>query len=172
MRWNFSYLNQQLGWNITVLFIRWIFHKTPKTSKIEKSHQKKYDNYLQKWLRDGIQKNPQKIITNLTKINHSNDEISVLELGLKHGVLIHPKEQEMIDIIDNVWQQIQNHGILRNDHVSKARAKKSLKSFAYNYLNLYVKQFIPSSWSTKTLQKLRNKCLEPDKGQGVVFVNR
>ena len=125
MRWKLSYLNQQLGWNITVLFIRWIFYKTPKASKIEKSRQKKYDNYLQKCLRDGIQENPKIGIKNLTNIDHSNDEISVLELGLKHGVLTHPKEQEMIDIIDNVWQQIQNHGILRNDHVSKARAKKA-----------------------------------------------
>ena len=172
MRWKLSYLNQQLGWNITVLFIRWIFHKTPKASKIEKSRQKKYDSYLQKCLRDGIQENPKIGIKNLTNIDHSNDEISVLELGLKHGVLIHPKEQEMIDIIEDVWQQIQNHGMLRNDHVSKARAKKALKSFAYNYLDLYVKQFIPSSRSTKTLQKLRNKCLKPDKGQGVVFLNR
>lgn len=32
--------------------------------------------------------------------------------------------------------------MLKNDHISKARDKTSLKSFAYNYLDLGVRQFI------------------------------
>ena len=100
-------------------------------------------------------------------------EISVLELGLKHGVLMRPKEPEMIAIAENVWEQIQNHGISKNGHISKVRAKEALKSFAYNYLNL-VKQFISGSKSIKTLRKLKDKCLilKPDKGQGIVLMNR
>ena len=55
-----------------------------KTSIIEKLHQRKYDNLLiEKRLQDGIQQNPNKIITNFTNINVSNDEISVLELGFE-----------------------------------------------------------------------------------------
>ena len=41
-------------------------------------------------------------MTNLTNINLSNDEISVLDFGLKHGVLMRPKEPEMIAIVENV----------------------------------------------------------------------
>ena len=94
--------------------------QSSKTSIIEKRHQKKYDNLLiGKCLQDGIQPNPNKIITNLTNIDLSNDKISVLELGLKHGVLMWPKEPEMIAIIEKFCEQIQNHCILKNDHISK-----------------------------------------------------
>ena len=85
-----------------------------------------------------------------------------------------PKEPEMIAIIENVWEQIQNHGILKNDHISKVRAKTALKSFGYNYINLEVTQFISDKKSIKTLRKLKDKCLilKPDKGQGIVSANR
>ena len=146
-----------------------------KTCIIEKCHQNKYDNLLiEKRLRDGIQQNPTKIITNLTNIDLSNDEISVLEVHLKHGVFMRPKEPEMIAIVENVWEQIQNHGILKNDHISKVRAKTALKSFTYNYLDFDVKQFISDSKSIKTLRKLKDKCLilKPDNGQSIVLINR
>ena len=80
----------------------------------------------------------------------------------------------MIAIVENVWEQIKNQGILKNDHISKVRAKTALKSIAYNYLDLDVKQFISDSKSIKTLRKLKNKCLilKPDKGQGIVLINR
>ena len=64
-----------------------------------------------------------------------------------------PKEPEMIAIIENVWEQIQNHGILKNDHISKVRAKTALKSFTCNYIDLDVTQFISDNKSMKTLQK-------------------
>ena len=59
-------------------------------------------------------------------------------LVLKHGVLMWPKEPEMIVIVENIWEQIQNHGVLKNDHIGKVRAKVALKSFACNYLDLDV----------------------------------
>ena len=55
--------------------------------------------------------NPSKIITNLTNIDLSNEKITVLELGLKYGVLIQPKEPGIIAAFENVSEQIQNHGI-------------------------------------------------------------
>ena len=53
-------------------------------------------------------------------------------------------------------------------------AVKGLKSFVYSYLDLDVKQFISDSKSIKTLRKPKDKCLipKPDKGQGIVLVNR
>ena len=72
------------------LFFEW-FTKL-QTSIIEKRHQNKNDNLLiKKRLRDRIQQNPNKIIKNLTNVDLINDEISVLELGLKHGQLMRPK---------------------------------------------------------------------------------
>ena len=43
-------------------------------------------------------KNPNKIITSLINTTLTQDYISVLELGLKHGILLRPKEPEMIAI--------------------------------------------------------------------------
>ena len=83
-----------------------------------------------------------------------------------------PKESEMIAIIENAWEQIHNHGTLKNNHISKVRAKTALKSFAYSYLDLDIKQFISDSKSIKMLRKLKDKCLilKPDKGQGIVLI--
>ena len=49
---------------------------------------------IERRLQDGIQQNPNKIIKNSTNIDLSNDEIPVLELALKHCVLIRPKKQK------------------------------------------------------------------------------
>ena len=98
--------------------------------------------------------NQNKIITNLTNIDLSNDEISVLERGLKYGLLTRPKELKMIAIVQNVWVQIQNQGVLKNDHVSKVRAIAALKSFTYNYVDLDVKQLISGRKNIKTLRKI------------------
>ena len=121
-----------------------------------------------------IEQNPNKIITKLKKINLSNDEISVVERGLEHGVLMRPKELVMIAIVENILEQKQNHGILKNDPISKVRAKTALKYFAYNYLDLDVTQFISDNKITKLLRKLKDKCLilKPNKGEGIVLVNR
>ena len=104
--------------------------QSKKTHLIELRHQKKHDNLIiEKRLCDCTQRNPNKIITNLTNITLTQDEISVLELGLKHGVLLRPKEPEMIAIAKNVWEQIQKHNILKDNHISKVRAQTALKLF-------------------------------------------
>ena len=80
----------------------------------------------------------------------------------------------MIAIVENVREQIQNQGVLKNNHINKVRAIAALKSFTYNYLDLDVKQLISGSKNIKTLRKIKDKCLirKPDKGQGIVLVNR
>ena len=68
----------------------------------------------------------------------------------------------MIAIVENVWEQIQNQGIFKNDHISKVRATAALKSFTYLDLDV------------KTVRKIKDKCLirKPNKGQDIVLVNR
>ena len=85
-----------------------------------------------------------------------------------------PKEPEMIAIVENVWEQIQNHGILKNNPISKVRAKTVLKYFTHNYFDFDVTQFISDNKITKTLRKLKDKCLilKPNKGEGIALVNR
>ena len=51
----------------------------------------------------------------------------------------------MIAVVESVWEQIQNHGISKNNHVSNIRAKTTLKFFGYNVLGLDVGQFLSIS---------------------------
>ena len=75
--------------------------------KTKRRHQKKLDNLIiNKRIRSGINKNPNKTITNLTYVDLTNEEISLLKLGLKHGLLIRPKESEMITIMEDIYDQI------------------------------------------------------------------
>ena len=63
---------------------------------------------------------------------------------------------------------------MKNDPISKVRAKTALKYFAYNYLDLDVTQFISDNRITKLLRKRKDKCLilKPNKGEGIVLINR
>ena len=45
----------------------------------------------------------------------------------------------MIAIVKNVWQQIEKHNILKDDHISKVRAETALRLFTYNCLELDIK---------------------------------
>ena len=40
--------------------------------------------------------------------------------------MISSKEPEIITIVENVWEQIQNHGILKDDYISKLRGQTAL----------------------------------------------
>ena len=151
--------------------------QSQKTQLIELRHQKKHDNLIiEKRLCDCTQRNPNpnKTITNLTNITLTQDEISVLKLGLKHGVLLRPKEPEMIAIAENVWEQIEKHNILKDNHISKVTAQTALKSITCNCLDLDIKQYISDNKMIKVLRNIKEKCLilKPDKGQGIVLIDK
>ena len=149
--------------------------QSKKTHLIELRHQEKHDNLIiEKRLCDCTQRNPNEIIKNLTNIALTQDNISVLELALKHGVLLRPKNSDMIAIAENVWEQIENHNILKDNHISKVRAQTALKSFTYNCFDLDIKHYISDNKMIKVLQNIKEKCLilKPDKGQGIVLIDK
>ena len=75
--------------------------------KTKERHQKKLDDLvINKRINDGIRKNPNQTITDLPNIELNDDEIAVLKLGLKHGLLIRPKENEMIAVMEDIYDQI------------------------------------------------------------------
>ena len=58
---------------------------------IKEKHQKKLDAIIvNKTINDGIKKNPNSIITNLTDTKLTENEVSILKFGLKHGLLTRP----------------------------------------------------------------------------------
>ena len=63
------------------------------TEKIKENiilrHQKKLDRLLvEKAMKEGTTKNPNKLITNLADIELSNEEVEILTLGLNHGLAL------------------------------------------------------------------------------------
>ena len=59
--------------------------------------QKKHNALIvNKRITDGIKKNPNNVITNLTRFELTGDEVEVLNFGLKHGVLSRSEESEMV----------------------------------------------------------------------------
>ena len=111
-------------------------------------------------------------------IELNDDEIAVLKLGLKYGLFIRPKENEVITVMEDIYGQIVRQDLLKNDNISKHWEKhhvqKSLKSFTYFYLDLDFKNFRVNQRRIKVLRFLKERCmvLKPDKGQGIVAVNK
>ena len=111
-------------------------------------------------------------------IELNDDEIAVLKLGLKYGLFIRPKENDVIAVMEDIYGQIVRQDLLKNDNISKHWGKyhvqKSLKSFTYFYLDLDFKNFRVNQRRIKVLRFLKERCmvLKPDKGQGIVAVNK
>ena len=56
-------------------------------NKIKKRHSKKLDALIfQKKMKDGLDNNPNDLITNLTGRILSDTEVKILKCGLKHGI--------------------------------------------------------------------------------------
>ena len=110
--------------------------------KTEVRHQKKLDNLvINKRINDGIRKNPNQIITNLSDIELNDDEIALLKLSLKHGLFIRPKGNEMIAVMEDTYDQIVRQYLLKKDNISKHFVQTALKSLTYSYLDLHFKNF-------------------------------
>ena len=76
--------------------------------------------------------------------------------------------------MEDVYGQILKQNILKDDHIFRHRAQTALKAFAYNYVDLDVKELFSDRKKIKALQNLRDRCivLKPDKGQGIVMINK
>ena len=145
------------------------------SNETKSRHNKKLDALvINKRIFDGIKPNPNNVITNLTDFELSEEEIELLQLGLKHGILIRPKESEMIAVMEDVYDQLVRQKAFTDHHIAKHRVQTALKSCTYNYLDLDFKLFGLDQKRIRILRNLREKCmiLKPDKGQGVVLVNK
>ena len=144
------------------------------SKKMKERHQKKLDYLvINKRLNNGIRKNPNQAITNLSNIELNNDKIAVLKPDLKHGSLIRPKENEMLAVMEDIYDQIVHQDLLMKDNVSKHRVQTALKSFTYSYLDLDLKRFVDQR-RIKVLRSLNERCVvsKPFKDQEIVVVNK
>ena len=51
---------------------------------------------------EGIYKNPNKTIANIWQVKLNSEEISLLKLEPKHGLLVRTKESDMIIIMEDI----------------------------------------------------------------------
>ena len=65
----------------------------------------------------------------------SNEELSILKFGLKHGLATRPNESNIFSYADT-WEQIKEANICHNEMYSKAKIKNALGGFAFNLINI------------------------------------
>ena len=65
---------------------------------------------------------------------------------------LHPKK---IPIVENVWEQIAKHNILKDNHISKVMAQTALKSTTYNSPHPEIKPYISDNKMIKVLRNLK-----------------
>ena len=95
-----------------------------QTKGIKNRHLKKFDALLvNKCIQDGIYNNSNRLIANLTNTDLNDEEVSIFKFGLKHGLLLPPKEPKMIAVMQDVWDQISRQNILKDNHISKSRVQ-------------------------------------------------
>ena len=142
---------------------------------IIKRHQAKLDKLIiSKASREGLQKNPNDIILNLSGETLSQEEINVLNLGLKYGIALRPKEEDIIPITEAFYSKLMDMKIIKENHMSGERIKNALRSFAYNTLEIENKRYFTDSKILKTIRNLKERMIivKPDKGQGVVLLRK
>ena len=145
-----------------------------KAKTIER-HNKKLDKLIvKKALQDGVQRNPNKIITNLTGEELSKEEIDVLTLGLKHGIAMRPKEEEIIPVTEAFYARLSDLKIIKDTHMASERIKNALRSFAYNMMEIDDRRFFTDSKMLKIIRNLKERMVivKPDKGMGIVLIKK
>ena len=128
---------------------------------------------IEKRIQDGIHNNPNEIITNLTDTTLSYYETEILKYGLTHGIAIRPKKSEMIMIMEDIYDQIMRHNVVKDSYISTECLKTTLKVFTFNYLDIYDRRYFHDNKRLNALRELRNKfaTLKPHIGQGIVLIN-
>ena len=143
-------------------------------TKLKERQNKKLDGLIvEKIIQDGLQNNPNNLIRNLTVKTLSDTETEIRKYSLKHGIATRPSQEEIIVIAENIWDQIEQKGLC-NHFMKRERVKTALRAFTYSYIDIYDKQYSHDKKKINIIKQLREKymILKPDKGNGVVLLNK
>ena len=122
----------------------------------------------------GGKENPNDTIVNLTGQLLSDEQMEVLKLGLRYGLVTRPNHFEIMSVAEDVWDQVSKLDNFKEGHYVQDKVKNSLRSFTYNYIDLDLTEFRLSRSQIKTLHELTEtfSILKPDKGNGIVVMKR
>ena len=97
-----------------------------------------------------------------------------MKLGFKYGILIRPRESEMVVIIEDIYDQIVGQCLLKKHNITKYRVQTALKLFIYSYLDLDLKNYGLDQNKIKISRDLKDRymILKSHKGQGTVLINK
>ena len=122
---------------------------------------------------DGIYPNSSVPITNLCSRALTNDEYETLQYGLKHGIAIKPKDNEISAIAEDIYDQIDKKGLCKENQISIQRLKNSWQAFTFNILDVDDKKVYSDFKKLKVIKNLWKDVaiLKPDKGNGALLIN-
>ena len=142
--------------------------------KLKTSIEKKFSKTLKDAkYSDGIYPNSSVPITNLCSRALTNDEYETLQYGLKHGIAIKPKDNEISAIAEDIYDQIDKKGLCKENQISIQRLKNSLQAFTFNILDVDDKKVYSDFKKLKVIKNLWKDVaiLKPDKGNGALLIN-
>ena len=103
----------------------------------------------------------------------SNEEISILKFGLKHGLATRLNESNILSYVEGICKQMQKANICRNEIYTKAKIKNALRGFAFNLINIDDTRIFRDFNKVKIIEQLRKNVanLKPDKGNGIILLD-
>ena len=134
--------------------------------KTQVTHNKKLDRLFKKKQEDGLKKNPNNVIWNLTSGILSNEERQVLHYGLNHGIATNLKESDILASAESVWDQISRNNICKESHDHVETAKNSLRALGFNLIDVDNNQVYKNKKKLEIIKNLRKELviLKPYKG--------
>ena len=149
---------------------------TRDEEKMKIVHEKKLNRLLEdKAKSDGLKKNPNETIVNLTGEFISDAELSILKTGLNFSVSTSPKEAHMCAAGESLFDQIIKHNLIDKSNTRIInRVKTSIKAFTFSYLDIDNSRLAKDKKIIKAIKLLRDKytILRSDKGSSVVILNK
>lgn len=73
---------------------------------------------------------------NLSSYILTNEELSILQIGLKRGLVTRPNQSSILAYTEDISEQIDTANICRNEMYSKIMFKNSLRGIAFNLINI------------------------------------
>ena len=116
---------------------------TKEESEWIRTHNKKYENLInEKKAINEISENLNSVITNLSSRILNNNECKILTKGLKHGIAISFKQNNILASSEALWDQLESKDILKENTSSIQRAKNSIRAMSFSLLSLDAQQII------------------------------
>ena len=122
---------------------------------------------------NGINENPNSIITNLSSRTINNEEYKILTYGLNHVIAVSAKQNNILASSEALWDQLERNKCVKENFRSIQRAKNAIRAMSFSLLHMDSKQLAKDKSKINILNNLLKDVvlLKPDKSNGIVLVD-